>query len=400
MNRFGAAAAILSVLLAGCSGGPETVSAAAPGKAAAESAPTGVIIGASAQANGNIRAVAVALKPLPLTITANGQVLPNGDRTWNVGSFVSGRVAESGINLGDRVAAGQILMRMHSHEIHDTRAAFLQARELLRQRQARATYLEGVRDRARRLLAVQAISREQSEQAESEWRAAMADVESARAGVESERTHLTEMLEVPFTPQGDPEDVDTVPVHAPAGGTVIERKATLGTVVTPGDTLLTISDLSSVWVVVNLNEADLGAVRVGQQVRVQVKAWPDQELTGRVVKLGESLDPQTRTLQVRVLVPNGAGMLKPEMFATVSVETTGARQALLVPREAIQDVNGQTCVFVQMDGEHFRVQPVTLGAPAGLNVEIAQGLSAGDRVVDRGSFVVKSELLKRSLSED
>jgi multidrug efflux pump subunit AcrA (membrane-fusion protein) len=291
-------------------------------------------------------------------------------------------------------------MRMHSHEVHDTRAAYVMAREALRQAEDKSALALRVRDRARRLLALEAISKEQVDQAETEWKSSAAAVDSARAQVERERTHLVDVLEVPLDKSGNPEDIDTVPVRAPAAGVVIERKATVGSVFSSGDVMLTITDPSTLWVIVNANEVDLPALRPGQRASVQVRAYPDRNFTGQIARLGESLDPVTRTLQVRVVVPNREGLLKPEMFATVTIARNAARKAITVPRDSVQDVNGQQSVFVQKSNQQFRQQVVKLGQSVADRVEVVSGLQPGDRVVVRGSFEVKSELLKSSLKEE
>jgi membrane fusion protein, heavy metal efflux system len=326
--------------------------------------------------------------------------MPNDDRTFRVGAHVAGRVAAISVNLGDRVTKGQVLLRIHSHEIHDTRGAYLVAREAVRQMQDKSAFALRVRDRARRLLALEAISREQADQAETEWTTSLATVDSAKAEMERERTHLVEVLEVPIDKSGIPEDVDTVPVRSPAAGVVIERKATPGSVASAGEVLMTITDPSSLWVIANVNEAELSLLHPGQTAAVQVRAYPNRDFPGRIEKLGEALDPATRTLQVRIAVPNTAGLLKPEMFATVAIRKDASSPVITVPRDAIQDLNGQQSVFLETSARHFRPQTVVTGLSIENRVEILTGVRPGDRVVVQGSFGLKSELLKSSLQEN
>lgn len=390
----------LLVALAGCKNGPQTISAAAlattEGPAQEPGKPTQVSLSEAAQKNAGIQVETGTSTGLGQTLEANGMVTANGDRTWHVGAFVPGRIAEVFVNLGDHVNDGDVLARLHTHEIHDTRAMYFQAREALRQAEARMAFAERARDRARRLLALQAISQEQTDQAETEWKSTVAATESAKAGVTRERTHLEEVLEIPFDAAGNPEDVETIKIKSPVTGVVIERKATAGSVVNSGDPLLTVSDTTSVWVIVNVNESDLSAVRPGLSAAVRVKAWPDREFSGRIQRLGESLDPTTRTLQVRVLVPNPGGLLKPEMFASVTLARPTARTAITVPRSAVQDLKGKPVVFQQLTATVFQPVPVVLGTSLGDRVEITQGLQAAARIVVAGSFALKSEMLKGS----
>ena len=158
-------------------------------------------------------------------------------------------------------------------------------------------------------LDLKAASREQLEAAETQYRAAQLSVSTAQAE-ESIRAefHLTEFLDVPLsdkTPSGtEVTDADRVPIKSPAAGTVMERVANVGTVVSIGDPVVTVSDLSSLWLIAAINEAELSHIRVGQPVRISVRAYPDRVFPGKVFQLGERMDPQTRTLQVRVLVSN------------------------------------------------------------------------------------------------
>jgi len=393
------ACAALAIGLAACNKEPKPAPAAATaadtksGSSAAE--PGEVVLSAEAQKAGDIQTEAISAVPLTSEIKATGEVTPNGDRTFQVGAHVSGRIASIDVNLGDRVEKGQILLRVHTHEIHDTRAAYLVARETVRQMQDRSSYAQRVRDRARRLLALEAISREQADQAETEWNASLSALDSAKAQMRSEREHLVEVLEVGIDSAGIPEDVETVPIRAPASGVVIVRKATVGSVASTGEVLLSITDPSSLWVIASVNEADLSILRPGQMAAVQVRAYPERTFRGRIEKLGESLDAATRTLQVRVKVPNEQGLLKPEMFATVAISRDAGAPAITVPRDAVQDLNGISSVFVETSPLHYRAQSVVTGQSAGDRVAVS-GLHAGDRVVVHGAFGLKSELLKET----
>lgn len=388
--------AVVVSVITGC--GRESVNASANPvpDAAAPGISEEITLSPAAVEAGNIRAEAIAAESIASGVRATGQVVPNEDRTYRVGAHVSGRIGSIAVNLGDRVTKGEILLRLHSHEIHDTRAAYLVARDSLVQAQERSAYAQRVRDRARRLLALQAISKEQADQAETEWNTSLAAVDAAQAQMESERTHLVEVLEVPIDKSGIPQDVDTVPIRAPESGVVIERKATVGSVATAGEALLAITDPSLLWVIAHVNEADLSALRPGQAVNVQVRAYPDRNFRGRIEKLGEQLDAVTRTLEVRVAVPNEQGMLKPEMFATVEIIGQKVPGAITVPRDAIQDIEGKSCVFLETAANRYRPQPVIAGQSVGDRIQVVSGLKSGDRVVVQGSFGLKSEVLRNA----
>jgi RND family efflux transporter MFP subunit len=152
--------------------------------------------------------------------------------------------------------------------------------------------------------------------------------------------------------------------------------------------------------IASVNESDLSHLRIGQPVRVSVRAYPDRRFSGRILRLGEELDPQTRTLQVRVHVPNERNLLKPQMFATAEIERATVRNMVVVPDSAIQDVGGHKVVFVRTAPDRFVLRPVQTGAAASGKTEVVAGLRAGETVAVRGSFILKSQLLRSSLEED
>jgi cobalt-zinc-cadmium efflux system membrane fusion protein len=131
-----------------------------------------------------------------------------------------------------------------------------------------------------------------------------------------------------------------------------------------------------------------------------VQAYPNRAFGGRIGKLGEALDPATRTVQVRVDLPNPGGLLKPEMYATAEIELGGSDLGLFIPAEAPQELRGQTVIFVLKGPEEFEARPVELGPSVEGSVQVVRGLKPGDQVVSFGSFILKSEFLKASLAEE
>ena len=149
-----------------------------------------------------------------------------------------------------------------------------------------------------------------------------------------------------------------------------------------------------------MNEEYLSRLRLGQPVDVFVQAFPNQPFRGLISWIGEELDPATRTVQVRVALANKTGKLKPEMYAKAEIEMGGETAALLVPQESLQEVNGETVLFVQTAPGRFEVRTVQPGQPLGDLVEIRNGLREGETIAVKGSFVLKSQLLRASLAEE
>lgn len=363
-------------------------------------APAGLRLDASSQRELGIQLASATTTAHAEAVASTGFLTVNEDAAWVVGSVTTGKIAQVLVRVGDSVRQGQVLAKMHSHEVHDSRAGFRQAKAELERRGVLAAQALRQRDRTRRLFALKAASREQMEAAETEYRSAQIAVENAETEVEKERVHLAEFLDVPVEgPRtgGDDHQDDFVPVKAPASGVLMERLATPGTVVTQGDHVFTIADLSTLWMLASVNEADLSSLRIGQPVLITVKAYPEETFTGRIIKLGEKLDSTTRTLQVRVLVPNPRGRLKPEMFASAEIAGNRTRATLHVPDAAVQELNGRSVVFVRTDDDRFETREVLIAGGSGGRQEIAAGLQPGEEVVVKGGFVLKSELLKGSM---
>jgi cobalt-zinc-cadmium efflux system membrane fusion protein len=183
-------------------------------------------------------------------------------------------------------------------------------------------------------------------------------------------------------------------VKTPFAGVLLERLITPGTAVTPGTPMFVVSDLSTVWVAAELDEAHLSGAHVGRPVTVHVPAYPDAPFAGKVTYVGETVNPKTRRVTVRCEVANADGRLKPEMYATVQIGEGDPRPIVAVPSSAVQAIDGQSSVFVSESDGRFRVRPIEPGTERDGLVEVRRGLKAGDRVVTAGAFILKSELLK------
>jgi len=300
-----------------------------------------------------------------------------------------------------------VLARMFSHDVHESRALYRRAVAEYNRLQSNLEYARRQRDRMRRLFEMKAASQEQLDTAENELRNAETALRAAEIEVNRTRQHLVEFLEIPVEGAERKEagvaslsDEDLIPIRAPAAGVVLSRLVTAGSVVQPSSELFVISDLSTIWVIAAVQEEFLSRVRPGMMARVSVQAYPDRPFAGRVLRIDEKLDPETRTVQAIVEIDNRHGLLRPEMYAVVELESGGSGEGLYVLQSAIQDVNGQPTVFVEAAPGRFEPRPVETGGSIDRLVEVRRGLRAGERVVVEGGFVLKSQLLKSTLSED
>lgn len=364
---------------------------------ASETATNVVTLSPDAITRSDIQIIAVARRPLPQELRVTGRVQINEDRAVRLGSPVEGRVTRVLVTVGDRVKAGQVVLALHSHELAAARSDYEKARAAVARAEKALAYAQAELERANRLLEAKAISRREQLRAAADLVAAQAEFEHARAELRRAEEFLHYL-------GAWPEVSDEVLIRAPIEGVVLERRVTVGTVVTPSMDLLTIADLSTLWVIAEVPEPQAARVRPGQPVSISVAAFAEERFLGRVAHIGEVLDPQTRTVRVRCVVQNRRERLRPEMYATITITLGMTAPQLVIPREAVQEVGGESIVFVEVAPGRFEKRRVRLGLsatlPEGEFVEVTSGLRDGERIVARGSFWLKSELLKAVIQEE
>jgi cobalt-zinc-cadmium efflux system membrane fusion protein len=219
--------------------------------------------------------------------------------------------------------------------------------------------------------------------------------------LQAARTHLADMLDVPDDKISASDlRAETIPIKTPRSGIVMARYVTPGMALNPGAQTFTVSGLATLWMTAAVSEENLAGIRIGMPVTIRVQAYPGVTFGGQIVELGPQLDPATRTLTVRVLVPNNDGRLRPEMYATAEIARGASRSALFVPEVSVQNLNGNRVVFVRRPNSEFEARPVKSGASVNHEVEIVEGLKDGEEVVTAGAFVVKSQFLTRSLAQE
>jgi len=188
-----------------------------------------------------------------------------------------------------------------------------------------------------------------------------------------------------------------VPLRAPFDGRVIMRDITRGEVVEMQQKLFTVADLSDVWAIGNVPEKDVQFIRKDQSVEVIAAAYPHGIFPGTIAYISDVLDPATRTMRLRVTVPNPDRLLKPEMFALVRVYAAPKPDVLTVPLRAVQNGSAGKIVFVQRAPDEFEVRTVKLGDEQDEMVVVLNGVQGGERVVGRGSFTLVSELERHKI---
>jgi membrane fusion protein, heavy metal efflux system len=340
-------------------------------------------------------------RSLPQIVIALGSLALDQKRTDRIGTIFAGTVTEVLVDVGDQVTADQVLAEVHSHDLHEAVGAYRIALTEAQRTKQQVNYARRINDRYQSLYEIKFASRQEVERAQMDYRNAVSESARAQSELQVARAHLAGMLQVPER-RLDPHVLigDAFPIKSSRAGVVTARSIAPGMALLPGMEAFTVSDLSNLWMVAQVREDDLHELRPGMPVAVLVRAFPNTRFAGRIALIGPEIDPATRTLKVRIAVPNVDGRLKPEMFATAQIECSGSREALFVPEVSAQDLNGNPVVFVRHGESTFEARPVDIGEKIDGQVEIVRGLRSNDVVVVNGSYVLKSQLLKRSLVEE
>ena len=344
---------------------------------------------AEALESARVIVAAVQTGPLDSSVPLPGRIALDPRKEALVSAWIGGQVDSIAVRPGEDVRAGQELARAQSPDLGVAVAAFRTAK-------ARDDAADARLERLRRLEADGVSSRAQVLQSEADHAEAEGDLEAAE-----ERLRI---LGVPMD-IGDPHAGEhfpsRIPVRSPIAGTVLQAEVSVGQRVEPGQALFRVGNLDEVWLMLDVYERDLAVVQQGQAVRFSVPAYPDQRFEGEVAQVGDWIEPDARTVEVRVIVPNPDHRLKPNMFATadLSVSQRSADGTLVLPAEAVQRIDGLDVVFVEREPGLFIPRTVTLAARSSERVQIASGLSAGERVAVEGAFALKSELEKGELGE-
>ncbi len=383
--------ALFAALLFGlaCGGAPEE----APDTAATADPATGIVTmtGAGREAAG-IATAAVREVTRSDAFHAVGVVSLDERRTARLGAVVDGVIAEVLVQPGDRVEAGAVLARILSDRFHDVWAEYFTATARRRHAEAGLGYAQTAAGRAERLVADKALAEQELERVRAELSAAEEELASARADVRRTEQDLLHYGLTP-SPDAEPRENEHVPVRAPFAGAVIERLASPGAAVTLGEPLLVVSDLSRVWISAEVDEDDLHRLAAPESVEFRVTAWPDEVFAATLTTIGDVINPDTRRVTVRAETDNADGRLKPEMFATLTVASGTPRQLLVVPAAAVQDLAGESVVFVETGPGEFWRRRVVTGAGFDGDIEIREGLTAGELVATEGAFLLKSALI-------
>jgi cobalt-zinc-cadmium efflux system membrane fusion protein len=324
----------------------------------------------------HIQVVTVQTTKLTRTLRLTGAVAYNAFKTTPVITQVGGPVSRILVVPGQHVAVGQPMLEVSSPDYSQLLDSYLKAADSFRL--SNKNYA-----RAQDLYQHHAIAERDLEQAESDRNQAQADLNAADQGMKILGIkNPGDLAKAPASAQ--------IPVLAPIGGQVVERLVSPGQVVQAGQTqAFTISDLSTVWVLANVYQADLAFVVSGDDVIVQTDAYPNS-FHGKISYVSPALDPNTRTLQARIVVDNPGEKLKKDMYCTVTVTAGTISNAISVPDSSVlRDDNNQPFVYVAVGTNQFGRRDVEIGPGQNGQTQVLKGISVGEKVVGDGSLFLQ-----------
>jgi membrane fusion protein, heavy metal efflux system len=364
----------IAIVFAGCSGGsPSGDQAQSAANPAAPPNPNEQYVARDAA---GIQTMSVQQIGIPDYLELPAHIESDPTRVVHVYPPAGGRIIEMKVRPWDQVQKGQTLATIESGDLSRAVADYhkAQADYLVKQKQL---------TRSEDLLAHHAIAQKDYEQAQADAQSAQAEVDAAR-----EQIRVFGM---------DPDHASTeLRVAAPRSGVLLDVGASPGeysTALAAPQPLCTIADLTTVWAVGDIYESDLAAAKLGEQAQVTLNAYPDQKWQGKVSSVSDALDPNTRTLHVRVVLANPGTRLKPAMFGSIRILRL-SRQGILVPATAVLREGNTSYVFVgegQSGGQTRYVRRnVTLGHATDGIVEITSGLKSGDLIVSQGALLLRA----------
>jgi len=334
----------------------------------------------------------IKIGPTPSRVMAKsyavaGRVAADETREARVGSPITGRVTELLVREGAMVKKGQILATLNSTELTNLQLSFLKAT-------SQAALSRRAVERAQQLLDAGVIGSAELQRRQAELAQSTAEIATLRG-----------QLKVLGMPEQEADRLEETRAVNPAShivasidGIVLERKATVGQVVQPADTIFLLADLSNVWMVADVPEQIAGNLTEGQLVQAQVASLSGSVVNGRLTHVHSTLDPQTRTVQVHMDVDNSRGRLKPGMLANMTLREGGSPKRVVSQTAIVRDANREY-VFVQTGADVFTLREVTLGDEfEGVRV-VESGLQANDVVVLDGAFHLNNERKRLALQK-
>jgi cobalt-zinc-cadmium efflux system membrane fusion protein len=302
------------------------------------------------------------------------RVQTDASRVARIGSSVDGRITRVLVFEGQKVHQGQVLAMLHSNALSDTQFAFIKAfsQEHLAEQSA---------ERARQLVQADVIGKAELEKREAEVLQSATEVASLRAQLHGLGMSQNSIQQLESTRKLNSD----YPIIASISGTVIERKVTIGQVVQPADPAFLVADLSNLWFVAEVPEEQAAGLAKGKTVIATIPALPGQSVTGKLSFVSPVVNPETRTVQARMDLPNAHGLFKPEMLASMTFESE-PEKGLTIPTTAVVREDNKDHIFIQKSPNQFALREVDLGVEVADRRVVMHGVSVDESIVLDGAF--------------
>ncbi|MCX5720461.1 MAG: efflux RND transporter periplasmic adaptor subunit [Nitrospirae bacterium] len=343
------------------------------------------VAGSAAESHPRVETALVEVGSGAHDLTLVGKVAYGEDRYSRISSPIQGRVLEVRAHLGERVQAGSVLLVLDSQEIAQAYSEYVKEDSDLQ-------YATRARELAKDLYENKALPLKDLKQAENELIKARAEFRRAKERLLSLRVPAQE-LEKPLERQ---KITSRFEMKSPLTGIVVERNVTPGQSIggDSGLVVFTVADLDMLQVVADVYERDLALVKEGQFAKVSVEAYPDVSFPATVATIGDVVDPTSRTIKLRAWVNNKDHRLKPEMFARLHIQVGESTPLLMIPREAVLEVDGKQFVYVVEGVDRYAKREVKVSTISPDQVRVLEGLVSGQRIVVKGAVLIKGQEVK------
>lgn len=329
-----------------------------------------------------------------------GVISLNQNKTAHISSLVEGKVLSLLTDLGDYVQKGQPLLILNSPQFSRAKAEFFQSKTNLNLKQKEF-------ERAKLLFEQKAIEKKEFLRREAAYSEAIIQFDCSKYNLHSlgfSSDHLDSLIKKYESLSDSSSSLEFsdpyLSIPSPLSGKIIFRDAIIGEHIDPKKILFTVSNLSSAWAILDAYEKDLPFIKKDSFVKIKLSLYPDKEFEGKITYISDTIDEKLRTTKVRVEVVNKDHLLKPNMFIVATIENKNKTEKLLiVPEEAVQNMNGKKIVFIPEEKEIFIPQEVKITEKIDDNIIIAEGLRLGQEIVIKGAFYLKAELNKESFGE-
>jgi cobalt-zinc-cadmium efflux system membrane fusion protein len=368
---------LTALVLAGC-GKDDKKTAAAPPADPTRVAPSPALIA-------QLKLAPVSTQPVAETLRVAGRIDFDEQRLARIGATITGRVTEIDVLLGQQVKKGEMLAKLNSSELSTQQLAYLKARAQLELNRRNA-------ERAKSLFEADVIGQAELQRRQSELLISTAETRAA-----ADQLQLLGVSPAAIERLGKQGTINSVtPVVSTLNGFVVERKLALGQVVQPADALFVVADLSRLWAVAQVPEQQVNQVKVGQSVSIEVPALGNEKLVGKLIFVGQTINPDTRTVLVRTELDNSDGRLKPAMLASMLIEAKSVER-LVLPASAVVRENDEDHVFVALGDGAFRLTKVKLGLEQAGQRVVMSGLKGDEKIVVDGAFHLNNERNRKEM---